>query len=196
MRILSVLILATTGLASSLSAFAGGLPDSGRDAGRDTSKAPLYGTKAQSAVGNGVPLESPFVYRQVGYLATVGPAPLRFGPAVPTCNERTPPRVATTSRKPAATSQTTFQTTPPAEVTPSTATPTTIITGGDAGAGAGGNLDEVINFFRPQEVDTEQQRRKLRFMFDPIQGFQSAPPPASLTPPASAPPSRATYRQN
>ena len=53
-----------------------------------------------------------------------------------------------------------------------------------------------MNFFRPQEADPEVQRRRLRFLFDPVPGFQSAPPPVPVVPATTAPPSRATYRQN
>ncbi|MEK0446686.1 MAG: hypothetical protein RLZZ399_2007 [Verrucomicrobiota bacterium] len=184
MRITGLLFFAWT-----LPLLAGGLPGSGRG----TVHSPLSNnTKPQPPIGAGTAGDSPFVYRQVGYLATVGPAPLRFGPPSPGCNERTPPRVSPTSKKAGAVSSATTSS-PSVTVTdsyPSGAA--TIITGGSAP----GSSEDLINFFRPQEADPELQRRRLRFLFDPVPGFQSAPPPVPVTPATTAPPSRATYRQN
>lgn len=185
MRFLSALLLVTTGFSSGLPVFAGGSPESGREASQTT----VFSSKPQSAVPAGAPLDSAFVYRQAGYLATVGPVPLRFGPPSPGCNERTPPRVATTTRKPSSNQQ--AAATAPAEVTPSAFVPTSITAGGEP---RGNVSEEAINFYRPQELDPEVQKRRMRFMFDPVQGFQMAPPPTSTVPAAPAPQSRATLR--
>ena len=183
MRISGFLFIAWT-----LPLFAGGLPGSGGGA----VQSPLYSSKSQPSAGAGVAGESPFVYRQVGYLAAVGPAPLRFGPPSPGCNERTPPRVSATSKK--AVSASTLPASPASlsMTESSSAGSTTIITGG----AASGSSEDLMNFFRPQEADPEVQRRRLRFLFDPVPGFQSAPPPVPVVPATTAPPSRATYRQN
>jgi hypothetical protein len=187
MRLLSALLLVTTGFSSSFLAFAGGVSEPGQPA-RQGSQTSLFNAKPQGATSSAVAGDSPFVYRQVGYLATVGPAPLRFGPPSPGCNERTPPRVASTSRKPIISQQPAA----PIEVTPSTFVPTSQSTEESRGS----VTEEAINFYRPQELDPEVQKRRMRFMFDPVQGFQAAPPPASTVPPAAAPQSRATFRQN
>ncbi|MEY2598563.1 MAG: hypothetical protein RLZZ142_822 [Verrucomicrobiota bacterium] len=169
----------------------GGSPNGSGNSGADVA----LQARPQGPVPAGVSPETPYTFRQVGYLATVGPAPLRFGPPSPGCNERTPPRVPSSSRKAPVSGGVVGQTqpAPPAEVPPpvtgSTFQSTTIVTGGGREV-LGTPTDEVIQFFRPQQVDPEMQGRRLRFMFDPVQSFQSA------VPPASAPPSRATFRQN
>lgn len=145
--------------------------------------------------------EYPYIFRPVGYLATVGPAPMRLGPPVPVCSERTPPRLIEPKRP-----SVTLQSTRPPQQPPG---PTYSSGGGayppgggpGASAGQGGvdfnrPPDEVMEFFQPQAL-TEQQRRLL---LDP--SFIPAPPvrvaPLMVAPQSiqTAPPSTATYNQN
>lgn len=144
--------------------------------------------------------EYPYIFRPVGYLATVGPAPMRLGPPMPVCSERTPPRLIEPKRP-----SVTLQSTRPPQQPPG---PTyssggAYPPGGGPGASAGqGGVDfnrppdEVMEFFQPQAL-TEQQRRLL---LDP--SFIPAPPvrvaPLMVAPQSiqTAPPSTATYNQN
>jgi len=147
--------------------------------------------------------EYPYIFRPVGYLATVGPAPMRLGPPMPVCSERTPPRLIEPKR-----ASVTLQSTRPPQQPPgptySSGSGAYPPGGWSGGAGAGGQggvdfnrpPDEVMEFFQPQAL-TDQQRRLL---LDP--SFIPAPPvrvaPLMVAPQSiqAAPPSTATYNQN
>jgi hypothetical protein len=145
----------------------------------------------------------PFVFRQVGYLATTGPAPMRFGPATPGGSERTPPRVAA-SKKPelSRTAEAMARTeaieayrsifgrgipVPPGSVEGGPKIPDAFLDQG-SGGGMGAN-NEVLEFFQQPPPDPDAQRRHNRYLFDPV--FQAARPPAVG---GAIPQSRATYR--
>ena len=145
----------------------------------------------------------PFVYRQVGYLATTGPAPMRFGTPVPGGSERTPPRIAL-SKKPelSRTAEGMARTeaiesyrsifgrgipVPAGSPEGGPKIPEAFLDAG-AGLGSGGPNAEVLEFFQQPAPDPDIQKRQNRFLFDPV--FQAAKPPA----PTAAPESRATYR--
>ena len=148
----------------------------------------------------------PFVLRKVGYLATVGPVPLRFGAPTPDCNLRTPPRVPAHSKK-SELSETAeaMARTEAIEVYRSLHGGVVPVPAGSAAGGlppggptnpfseqggisSGGN--EVMEFFQQPPPEPDVQKRQNRFLFDPI--FQAAPAPA----PGNPPQSRATFRQN
>ena len=145
----------------------------------------------------------PFVYRQVGYLATTGPAPMRFGAPTPGGSERTPPRI-TAPKKPelSRTAEGMARTeaiesyrsifgrglpVPPGAPDGGPKVPDAFFDTG-SGLGTGGPNSEVLEFFQQPTQDPDVQKRQNRFLFDPV--FQSAKPPALST----APQSRATYR--
>jgi hypothetical protein len=145
----------------------------------------------------------PFVYRQVGYLAATGPAPMRFGAAVPGGSERTPPRI-TAAKKPelSRTAEGMARTeaiesyrsifgrglpVPAGSPDGGPKIPEAFLDAG-GGAGPGGPNSEVMEFFQQPVPDANIQKRQNRFLFDPV--FQAAKPPASV----AAPQSRATYR--
>ena len=145
----------------------------------------------------------PFVFRQVGYLATTGPAPMRFGPTTPGGSERTPPRVAS-SKKPelSRTAEAMARTeaieayrsifgrgipVPPGSVEGGPKVPDAFL---DAGTGSGGGPNnEVLEFFQQPPPDPDTLKRQNRYLFDPV--FQAARPPAGGN---VIPQSRATYR--
>lgn len=161
------------------------------------SVSPVMAPQGTSVVG--VAGDSPIVYRQMGYLGTIGPAPMRFGPATPGCNERTPPRVAANSKKPSTVSASATFVPPP--VSPMSGAPEGLGLGGGGMAAPAesrmGRTEEVLSFFSDTEnVDAETQKRKLRFLFDPVPSFQSATPPPLSPAPTNLPPSSATFRQN
>jgi hypothetical protein len=176
--------------------WAGGSSKSGKDRkGAAASAASGASGVAPAAVGaTGRPLnpsDYPYAYRPIGYLGTVGPAPLRFTAATPLGNERTPPRVSASSKKPelSETSENMARTeaieayrsvfgrkvpvpagsAPGGEVDPNFVGPERIHTSVSA--------DEpgVMDFFPPPDQEGKAQERKLRFMFDPL--FESATPP-------------------
>ena len=145
----------------------------------------------------------PFVYRQVGYLATSGPAPMRFGAATPGGSERTPPRI-TAPKKPelSRTAEGMARTeaiesyrsifgrglpVPQGAPEGGPKIPDAFFDTG-SGLGTGGPNSEVLEFFQQPSQDPDVQKRQNRFLFDPV--FQAAKPPA----PSTAPQSRATYR--
>jgi hypothetical protein len=160
----------------------------------------------------GLGVETPLVYRQAGYLGTIGPAPMRFGLASPGCNERTPPRVATTAKK---TSEgAVFQPTVP--IPPSNGAVGAVSSGEPSALGSGdptvGVREQIMSFFAAPgeaaaaaggapgaagglnsnvggDAAAELQRNRLRSLLDPVPMFQPAPPPP-------IPPSSATFRQN
>ncbi len=151
----------------------------------------------------GVAASYPFVFRQVGYLATTGPAPMRFGPATPGGSERTPPRVAA-SKKPelSRTAEAMARTeaiesyrsifgrgipVPPGSVEGGPKIPDAFL---DSGTGTGGGPNnEVLEFFQQPPPDPDIQKRQNRYLFDPV--FQAARPPLGGN---LSPQSRATYR--
>jgi hypothetical protein len=153
---------------------------------------------APSALAFGI--ESPLVYRQAGYLGTIGPAPMRFGPPSPGCNERTPPRVSSTSKKAGGSSAEAAMT--PSFPVPAAPNPVPALGGGGvsdlfggaSGESGGGSVrEQAMSFFTtPAPVDSEVQKNRLRMLLDPIPSFQPAPPPVA----APLPPSSATFRQN
>jgi hypothetical protein len=146
---------------------------------------------------------APFVYRQVGYLATTGPAPMRFAVPVPNGSDRTPPKV-TAPKKPelSRTAEGMARTeaieayrsifgrglpVPPGSPEGGPKVPDAFFDAG-GGLGSGGANSEVLEFFQQPPPDPDVQRRQNRFLFDPV--FQAAKPPA----PSAVPQSRATYR--
>ncbi len=165
-----------------------------RSAGPSVS--PVMAPQGTSVVG--VSGDSPIVYRQMGYLGTIGPAPMRFGPATPGCNERTPPRVAANSKKSSSVSASATFAPPPMSAVSSSAEGLGLGSGVATPADSRmGRAEEVLSFFSETEnVDAETQRRKLRFLFDPVPSFQSATPPPLSPAPTNLPPSSATFRQN
>jgi hypothetical protein len=170
---------------------------------------------AESAAGGSVPGANsshdkagsaghPFAYRQVGYLATTGPAPMRFGPATPGGSERTPPRIAA-AKKPelSRTAEAMARTeaiesyrsifgrglpVPPGSPEGGPKIPDAFLDAG-GGTGAVGPDHEVLEFFQQPALEPDVQRRQNRYLFDPV--FQSAKPPV---PAGVVPQSRATYR--
>ncbi len=203
MRVSYVLSLLTLGLMSAGSSF--GIP--GETGGRESSP-----PSAVRAASNDKSLGYPYVYRQVGYLATVGPSPMRFGPPSPSANERTPPRVPVLTRPPelkqnadalsrkaeeqaqaeaVLTYRSVFgRTVPvPAGASPG-ALPAPSAFSDQGGISTGSN--EVMEFFQQPPLDPDAQKRQNRFLFDPIPSYQSAQPPAS----GNQTPSRATYQKN
>ena len=147
--------------------------------------------------------EYPYIFRPVGYLATVGPAPMRLGPPMPVCSERTPPRLIEPKRP-----SVTLQSTKPPQQPPGP----TYSSGGGAyppggGAGAGGAggqggvdfnrpPDEVMEFFQPQALTDQQRRLLLDPSFIPAPPVRVAPLMVAPQPIQAAPPSTATYNQN
>lgn len=190
MRVSSRVLAALLSLGAVCSVHAGGGAKSAKDLPESVGRParPASGALSTGSIA-AVALESPLVLRPVGYLATIGPAPLRFGPPSPGCNERTPPRVASTSKKaPVATSgievqptqqQSPFPTPPPTEFLDSSLAPAN-------------PADELVNMLRPDDSDPEVQKRRMRFMLEQP-SFRPAVPP---TPNAQPPQSRATFRQN
>jgi hypothetical protein len=145
----------------------------------------------------------PFVYRQVGYLATSGPAPMRFSAQTPGGSDRTPPRI-TVPKKPelSRTAEGMARTeaieayrsifgrglpVPAGSPEGGPKVPDAFFDAGN-GLGSGGPNGEVLEFFQQPAPEPDVQKRQNRFLFDPV--FQAARPPA----PPVAPQSRATYR--
>ncbi|RFC42142.1 MAG: hypothetical protein DVB28_002024 [Verrucomicrobia bacterium] len=147
----------------------------------------------------------PYVYRKAGYLATMGPLPMRFGPASPNGNERTPPRVPFANKK--------HELSETAEALARTEAIETYrsvhgrLLPVPAGSSAGGvpanssfmdqgnistGSNEVLEFFQLPQPEPEVQKRQNRFLFDPVPPFSAAQPPSLGT----QPPSRATYQKN
>jgi len=181
----------------------------GDGAGRESlpSNAANAATAARSSSGDrSVSPAQPFVLRKVGYLATVGPVPLRFGAPTPDCNLRTPPRVpAQNKRTELGDTAEAMARTEAIETYRSlhgglVPVPPGHASGGippggpsnpfieQGGISSGGN--EVMEFFQQPPPEPDVQKRQNRFLFDPI--FQAAPAPA----PGNPPQSRATFRQN
>ena len=147
-----------------------------------------------------VSMAYPLTLRRVGYLATVGPAPMRFGHPSPPANERTPPRVPATNRRPELS-----ETAEGKARTEAIETYRSIFKGkvpvpeGSAESGitapnpfleqgSGPANSDILEFFQQPSVEGDAQKRSNRFLFDPI--FQAAQPPI----PGTLPPSRATLR--
>ncbi len=147
----------------------------------------------------------PLVYRQVGYLAAMGPMPMRFGTPSPLANERTPPRVSAFNKKPelSVSAQSLAQTeaietyrsihgrkVPVPEGYPQggAQAPNSFF---DQGAISTGS-NEVLEFFQQPLPEADVQKRQNRFLFDPVPPFSSATPPATVAQPQS----RATYQKN
>jgi hypothetical protein len=151
------------------------------------------------------PADYPFAYRPIGYLGTVGPAPLRFTPASPAGNERTPPRVALSNKKPelSQTAEGMAQTEaieayrsvfgrkvpvpegamPGGEVDPNFVGPDKIHTSVSA------DDPRIMDFFpAPEAQDPKAQDRKLRFLFDPLFESAAPPPPGMQLPRGGVPP--------
>lgn len=145
----------------------------------------------------------PFVYKQVGYLATTGPVPMRFGPALPGGSDRTPPRIAPVKKPELGRTAEAMGRTeaiesyrsifgrgipvPPGSAEGGPVLPPAFLDG----LGTGGPArNEVMEFFQQPPPDQDAQKRQNRFLFDPI--FQSAPPPV----PGAQPQSSATYQKN
>ena len=119
--------------------------------------------------------EYPYIFRPVGYLATVGPAPMRLGPPAPMCSERTPPRLIEPKRP-----SVTLQSTKPPQQPPGP-------TYSSGGVGA---------LYAPQALNDQQRRLLLDPSFIPAPPVRVAPlivPPQRIQ---AAPPSTATYNQN
>lgn len=171
---------------------------------------PVESASGGPAIGAGAAQEKsvssgyPFVYRQVGYLATTGPAPMRFGPLVPGGSERTPPRIGA-AKKPelSRTAEGMARTeaiesyrsifgrgipVPPGSPEGGPKIPDAFLDAG-VGAGSGGGNNEVLEFFQQPAPDSDTQKRQNRYLFDPV--FQAAKPPAAS---GGVPQSRATYR--
>lgn len=147
----------------------------------------------------------PYVYRQVGYLATLGPVPMRFGNPTPSANERTPPRVPVANKRPelsrlaesmAGTEAIEAYRSVHGRMVP---VPEGAVPGGQTprspfseqgGISTGSN--EVLEFFQQPLPDADVQKRQSRFLFDPVPPFSSALPPAN----GAQPQSRATYQKN
>jgi hypothetical protein len=158
---------------------------------------------ANSSQDRSVAAGYPFVCRQVGYLATSGPAPMRFGAPTPGGSDRTPPRI-TVPKKPelSRTAEGMARTeaiesyrsifgrglpVPAGSPEGGPKVPDAFFDTG-SGLGSGGANSEVLEFFQQQAPEPDVQKRQNRFLFDPV--FQAARPPS----PPSAPQSRATYR--
>jgi len=170
---------------------------------RDTYTAPPSGSvvaAANSASDRSMSMGYPLTLRRVGYLATVGPAPMRFGPPSPSGNERTPPRVPVSNRRPELSETAegkarteaieTYRSIFKGKVPIPEGSPESGISAPnpflEQGSGSGGN--EIMEFFQQPSVEGDAQKRSNRFLFDPI--FQSAQPPI----PGTLPQSRATLR--
>lgn len=143
--------------------------------------------------------EYPYIFRPVGYLATVGPAPMRLGPPMPVCSERTPPRLIEPKR-PSVTLQSTA---PPRQPPgPTYSSGGAYPPGGGAGPGGQGGVDfnrppdEVMEFFQPQALTDQQRRLLLDPSFIPAPPVRVAPLMAAPQRIQVAPPSTATYNQN
>ena len=147
--------------------------------------------------GKGGPVEYPLVYRPLGYLGTIGPAPMRFGPPSPAGTERTPPRVPASSPKPdLSKTAEAMAGTEAIEAYRSVFGKRLPVPEGSAPAGeddpnfqpessrksisAGPGPNEVMQFFPAPVIDPRIQERRMRFMFDPL--FQSARPPVIVNP--------------
>lgn len=155
------------------------------------------GAQSNADGGKGGPVEYPLVYRPLGYLGTIGPAPMRFGPPSPAGTERTPPRVPASSPKPdLSKTAEAMSGTEAIEAYRSVFGKRLPVPEGSAPAGeddpnfqpessrgsisAGPGPNEVMQFFPAPVVDPRLQERRLRFMFDPL--FQSARPPVIVNP--------------
>jgi hypothetical protein len=144
--------------------------------------------------------EYPYVFRPVGYLATVGPAPMRLGPPMPVCSERTPPRLIEPKR-PSVTLQSTKPPQQPPGPTYSSGGGAYPPGGGPGAMGQGGvdfnrPPDEVMEFFQPQALTDQQRRLLLDPSFIPAPPVRVAPLMVAPQPIQAAPPSTATYNQN
>ena len=153
--------------------------------------------------------EYPYIFRPVGYLATVGPAPMRLGPPAPMCSERTPPRLIEPKRPSVTLQSTKPPQQPPGPTYSSGGVGALYAPGGGpangavnaAGAGQGTvdfnrPPDEVMEFFQPQALNDQQRRLLLDPSFIPAPPVRVAPlivPPQRIQ---AAPPSTATYNQN
>ncbi len=159
---------------------------------------------AASDAGKGGPVEYPLVYRPLGYLGTIGPAPMRFGPPSPAGTERTPPRVSESSPKPdLSKTAEAMAGTEAIEAYRSVFGKRLPVPEGSAPAGeddpnfqpgssrstisAGPGPNEVLQFFAaPVIVDPLQQDRRRRFLFDPVptapQGRFFQQPPVIVNP--------------
>ncbi len=162
---------------------------------------------SQSGVSDavkGAPVEYPLVYRPLGYLGTIGPAPMRFGPPSPAGTERTPPRVSDSSPKPdLSKTAEAMAGTEAIEAYRSVFGKRLPVPEGSAPAGAddpnyqpessrgsisaGPGPNEVLQFFAaPVIVDPLQQDRRRRFLFDPVptapQGRFFQQPPVIVNP--------------
>lgn len=196
------------GGAASQGGQSGGAPKSpAAQSGSGAGAASARSNNAQSAASDavkGAPVEYPLVYRPLGYLGTIGPAPMRFGPPSPAGTERTPPRVAEASQKPELSKtaegmagteaieayRSVFgkklpvpEDSPPAGEDDPDFQPGS--SRGTTSAGPGPN--EVLQFFAaPVVVDPLQQDRRRRFLFDPVptapQGRFLQRPPVIVNP--------------
>jgi hypothetical protein len=175
---------------------AGGTSKNARSENARSAKGAESAAAAAAAVNaSGRPLnpaDYPYAYRPIGYLGTVGPAPMRFSAASPVGNERTPPRVSASNKKPEL-SETAegMSRTEAIEAYRSVfgrkvPVPEGSVAGGEVDPNFVGperirtsvSADEprLMDFFPPPaEQDPKAQDRRLRFMMDPL--FQSAPPP-------------------
>lgn len=202
MRTSIVLSILTIGFFPSVVSFAA----PGEATGRESLPAGGAAATRASSGDRSVSPTQPFVLRKVGYLATVGPVPLRFGAPTPDCNLRTPPRVPAQNKRPELSETAESMARTEAIETyrslhgglvpiPPGSTAGGIPAGGPSnpfneqgGISSGGN--EVLEFFQQPPPEPDVQKRQNRFLFDPI--FQAAPAPA----PGNPPQSRATFRQN
>lgn len=146
----------------------------------------------------------PYVFRKAGYLATMGPLPMRFGPPSPSGNERTPPRVPFANKKPelSLTAEEMARTEAiesyrsvhgrtipvPSGASPGGARPPGFMEQGNISTGS----NEVLEFFQLPAPEPDVQKRQNRFLLDPLPPFSAAQPPAAGT----QPPSRATFQKN
>lgn len=166
-------------------------------AAQSSAQGAANGAQAGADGGKGGPVEYPLVYRPLGYLGTIGPAPMRFGPPSPAGTERTPPRVPASSPKPdLSKTAEAMAGTEAIEAYRSVFGKRLPVPEGSAPAGeddpsfqpessrgsisAGPGPNEVMQFFPAPVVDPRMQERRLRFMFDPL--FQSARPPVIVNP--------------
>ena len=176
---------------------------SGSGAGAASGRANNAQSASSDAV-KGAPVEYPLVYRPLGYLGTIGPAPMRFGPPSPAGTERTPPRVAESSPKPdLSKTAEAMAGTEAIEAYRSVFGKRLPVPEGSAPAGeddpnfqpgssrgsisAGPGPNEVLQFFAaPVIVDPLQQDRRRRFLFDPVptapQGRFFQQPPVIVNP--------------
>lgn len=189
------------GGAASKGGQSGGSPKSpGFQSGSGAGVASGRANNSQAGVSDavkGAPVEYPLVYRPLGYLGTIGPAPMRFGPPSPAGTERTPPRVAASSPKPDLSKtaeamagiqaieqyrsvfggdlrnehERIFNKPLPelANVDPGKDDPTFQPGSSRGSISAGPGPNEVLQFFAaPVIVDPLQQDRRRRFLFDPV----------------------------